>query len=119
MIGKFFLAHPAGRWVTIRVHRFIHPQLRQPLQFAQFGCPICKMAWRTLDKQMRVRMEDSLADQSKIEFAPREPGKAAIQMSATAKRQLDAILAERPELEEEFTKAMEEIRTQYGDGDRT
>lgn len=100
----------------LRVHQMVHPGIGG-LQFAQYGCWVCKLAWASLDKKFRTQIEDSMADQSKIEFAPVESGKAGIQMSATAKRQLDAILAERPELEEEFAKAMEEIRTQYGESD--
>lgn len=105
-----------GRRLTIWMHPRLHRGWTQPLAFGN-GCILCRAVQRQMWKMIP---RDAFEDHSSIRVSEPEYNedgsikKHGIQMSATAKRQLDALIAKDPELEQKLRETMEEIARNPG-----
>lgn len=110
MIG--FLLRGRGRRATPWLHKLLHPGVPgNGWRFAQVGgCVLCRAAWRDVEKSLPPQFWDSFEDQSlvPVEGIEMPEGKRMV-MSATVKRQIDAIIAADPAVADELREALEGI----------
>jgi len=105
----WFLGHNrVGRKIVILAHPRLHPGWPSPLQFAEFGCGLC----RYMNHGLSAVFAQPFEDESSIDVEPASEGKRAITMTATAKRQYDEIMAGDPEKAKALQEAIERIRSQ-------
>lgn len=114
----FLTQHRAGRKFTILTHgRLYHRNQRYGLRFASGarGCWLCHLVTR----QLREMYPDAYEDRSSIKVsdpvydADGKLLKHGVSMTATAKRQLDAIMAD-PDKGAAIQKAIDEIAKDPG-----
>lgn len=113
-MARFLGATRLGRTVIRIFHRWpIHPGLRSPLIFAwdaAGACIFCRVMTRSFE-----RLLPSFEDQSSIKISEPEYDadgkliKRGVTMTATAKRQLEEIFADDPELAALVQKQIESV----------
>lgn len=114
MMAWFFGHTRVGRAITMIVHRWpLHPGKHHPLRFqSSGGCLLCRLVTsEILDRGHR----DALDDQSSIVLTEPSPGYRGINMTATAKRQLDEIMAKDPSAAAKIQEAIKEIARDPGE----
>lgn len=104
-VGKFLTTTRVGRWLLPVVHRRLHPGIRHPFRFQGGACWLCNVVM----EEAARHFPDDFADQSTIKISEPSEGRLGISMSATAKRQLDAIKENDPEAWALIQRQMEEI----------
>lgn len=108
-VAKFLTTNRLGRWLTSRYHR--HGEAWMGLRFGSGqNCWLCRTVWDEMD-----RYREPFEDESSITI--REPeynedGSVKVygmSMTATAKRQMEAIINKDPALGERLRQEMERI----------
>lgn len=109
-LARFLGGHPIGRRITIVIHRWpLHPGWKHPLRFTYNGCWLCYVMVKSLmsdlppfTDQSSIKLSDPIYD------AEGKLVRRGISMTATAQRQLEAIMAD-PEKAASIQKAIDQI----------
>jgi hypothetical protein len=113
-LARFLGTNAVGRKLVIWIHPRIHPRMRALAFASGADCWLCQYMTRELAKIMdRTPFED----RSSIVVSEPTEARRGISMTATARRQLDEIIANDPEAGIKIQETMDEIAKKDPDVD--
>lgn len=111
---RFLTQNKVGRRITIWLHPRLHPGISEPLRFGgSERCWLCVRVMRDHFRRMPPIMDRSSIKLSEPEY--NEDGtvkRRGMTMTATAKRQLDEIMASDPKAAAAIQEMMDKIATE-------